>query len=142
MAAASLAERSATEWHNWTGDQACTPSRILAPRSRDELCKALAAEAAAGRRVRVSGSGHSFTEAALTEETMIDVGALAGVLDADPSSGLVRVGGGTVLADLNGALDRLGLAMENLGDIDRQTIAGAISTATHGTGARLRNISA
>ena len=56
-------------------------------------------------------------------------------------SGLVRVGGGTVLAELNEALHRLGLAMENLGDIDRQTIAGAISTGTHGTGAKLRNIS-
>jgi L-gulonolactone oxidase len=63
------------------------------------------------------------------------------VLDADPSSGLVRVGGGTVLADLNQRLHELGLAMENLGDIDRQTIAGSISTGTHGTGARLRNIS-
>ena len=64
------------------------------------------------------------------------------MLDADPASGLVRVGAGTVLADLNEELARLGLAMENLGDIDRQTVAGAISTGTHGTGARLRNISA
>jgi L-gulonolactone oxidase len=63
------------------------------------------------------------------------------VIDADPGSGLVRVGGGTVLAELNEALHRLELAMENLGDIDRQTIAGAISTGTHGTGAKLRNIS-
>ena len=64
------------------------------------------------------------------------------MIDADPASGLVKVGAGTVLADLNEELHRLGLAMENLGDIDRQTIAGAISTGTHGTGARLRNISA
>ena len=64
------------------------------------------------------------------------------MLDADRDSGLVKVGGGTVLADLNEELAGLGLAMENLGDIDRQTIAGAISTGTHGTGARLRNISA
>jgi L-gulonolactone oxidase len=78
----------------------------------------------------------------MTEGTMVRIEALKGVLDADPSSGLVRVGAGTVLADLNEELTRLGLAMENLGDIDRQTIAGAISTGTHGTGARLRNISA
>ncbi len=64
------------------------------------------------------------------------------MLDADPGSGLVKVAGGTVLADLNEELAGLGLAMENLGDIDRQTISGAISTGTHGTGARLRNISA
>ncbi len=98
--------------------------------------------AAAGGKVRVAGSGHSFTATALTEGTMFQVEALKGVLDADRGSGLVRVGGGTVLADLNEELARLGLAMENLGDIDRQTIAGAISTGTHGTGARLRNISA
>jgi L-gulono-1,4-lactone dehydrogenase len=64
------------------------------------------------------------------------------VLDADPASGLVKVEAGITLAALNEELERLGLAMENLGDIDRQTIAGAISTATHGTGADLRNISA
>ena len=68
-------------------------------------------------------------------------GALSGVLEADRSSRLVKVGGGTVLADLNERLHGLGLAMENLGDIDRQTVAGAISTGTHGTGAKLRNIS-
>jgi L-gulonolactone oxidase len=64
------------------------------------------------------------------------------VLDADRGSGLVKVAGGTVLAELNEELAGLGLAMENLGDIDSQTIAGAISTGTHGTGAGLPNISA
>ncbi len=64
------------------------------------------------------------------------------MIEVDRSTGLVRVGGGTVLADLNRELDRLGLAMANLGDIDRQTISGAISTGTHGTGADLPNIPA
>ncbi len=63
------------------------------------------------------------------------------MLEADTASGLVRVGAGTVLAELNEELARLGLAMENLGDVDRQTIAGAISTGTHGTGARFANLS-
>jgi L-gulono-1,4-lactone dehydrogenase len=134
--------RSASKWVNWAGDQSCRPSRIVQPANRDELAEALAAAAAAGEKVRVAGSGHSFTEAALTEGTLIRLEALRGVLDADRGSGMVRVGGGTILADLNEELARLGLAMENLGDIDRQTIAGAISTGTHGTGARLRNISA
>jgi L-gulonolactone oxidase len=129
-------------WVNWAGDQSCRPAEIIRPASRDELGEAVANAAAAGRRVSVAGSGHSFTEAAMTDGTMIRVEALKGVLDADPGSGLVRVGAGTVLADLNEELARLGLAMENLGDIDRQTIAGAISTGTHGTGAKLRNISA
>src|SRR3954471_10042020 len=129
-------------WVNWAGDQSCRPARILRPRSRDELAEAVAAAAEAGEKVRVAGSGHSFTEAALTEGTMVRLEGLSGIEDADRESGLVRVGGGTVLADLNEQLARLGLAMENLGDIDRQTIAGAISTGTHGTGALLRNISA
>jgi L-gulono-1,4-lactone dehydrogenase len=129
-------------WRNWAGDQVCAPAERLAPRTRDALAEAVAAAAAAGRKVSVAGSGHSFTETALTGGTLIDASALSGVIDADRSSGLVKVAGGTVLAQLNQELHRLGLAMENLGDIDRQTISGAISTGTHGTGSRLRNISA
>lgn len=135
--------RDPRQWVNWAGDQACVPAEIASPRNRDELSEAVAAAATAGRKVSVAGSGHSFTEAAMTDGgLLLRVEALCGVIDADPGSGLVRVGGGTVLADLNEELARLGLAMENLGDIDVQTITGAISTGTHGTGARLRNISA
>ncbi|HET7485399.1 MAG TPA: D-arabinono-1,4-lactone oxidase [Solirubrobacterales bacterium] len=128
-------------WRNWAGDQSCVPAETVRPHDREELAEAIAGAAAAGRKVGVAGSGHSFTEAALTGGTMVDAGLLTGVIDADRTSGLVKVEAGTVLADLNEELHRLGLAMENLGDIDRQTIAGAISTETHGTGARLRNIS-
>ncbi|HWO82858.1 MAG TPA: D-arabinono-1,4-lactone oxidase [Solirubrobacterales bacterium] len=130
------------EWVNWAGDQRCRPANLIRPCSRGELSEAIAAAAAVGQGAKVAGSGHSFTEAAMTDGTMIDLGGLSGILDADPGSGLVKVAGGTVLSDLNQELAALGLAMENLGDIDRQTIAGAISTGTHGTGARLRNISA
>ena len=140
--AMARARRADGEWVNWAGDQSCRPARIVRPSGREELAEAIAAAAAAGEKVRVAGSGHSFTEAALTGGTLLRLEALGGVLDADRTSGLVRVGGGTVLADLNEELARLGLAMENLGDIDRQTIAGAISTGTHGTGSKLRNISA
>ncbi len=129
-------------WRNWTGDQECRPAEIVRPRDRDELVASILAAAAAGRRVSVAGARHSFTETAMTDGTAIDVAALSGVIDADPASGRVTVGAGTVLADLNQELQRLGLAMENLGDIDRQTVAGAISTGTHGTGAELRNLSA
>jgi FAD-linked oxidoreductase len=128
-------------WRNWAGDQVCTPFERRCPHSREELAEIVGAAASAGRKISVAASGHSFTEAAMTDGTMLDAGQLRGVYDADPSSGLVKVGAGTVLADLNEELHRLGLAMENLGDIDRQTIAGAISTGTHGTGAKLRNIS-
>jgi FAD-linked oxidoreductase len=140
--ASAQANSDSRGWSNWAGDQTCRPVEVVCPRSREDLSEAVAAAAAAGRRVSVAGSGHSFTEAAMTDGTMLRIEALSGVIDADPGSGLVTVGAGTVLAGLNEELARLGLAMENLGDIDRQTIAGAISTGTHGTGARLRNISA
>ena len=134
--------RTATEWRNWVGDQRCRPARVLAPRSREELVEAVGATAAGGRRMKVTASGHSFTEAALTDDTMIRIEALDRVLDADAAAGLVKVEAGIVLAALNEELARRGLALPNLGDIDRQTLAGAISTGTHGTGAELRNISA
>src|SRR3954468_12446511 len=133
---AAVEERSGVQqWVNWAGDQSCRPAEVVRPGSRDELAAAVVAAASEGRRVSVAGSGHSFTEAALTDGTMLRIEGLHGVIDADPASGLVEVGAGTVLAELNEELARLGLAMENLGDIDAQTIAGAISTGTHGTGA-------
>lgn len=127
-------------WVNWAGYQRCDPREIARPKGRRELAELVGAAAAAGRQITVAGSGHSFTAAAMTDDLMLDVSGLAGVIDVDRATGLVKVGGGTVLADLNRELDRLGLAMGNLGDIDRQTIGGAISTATHGTGALLGNI--
>jgi L-gulonolactone oxidase len=130
------------DWANWAGDQRCRPARMLSPRSREELAEAVGAAAAAGEKLKVTGSGHSFTEAAMTDATMLRLDALRGVLDADRESGLVKVGAGTVLRDLNEELAALGLALENMGDIDAQTVAGAISTGTHGTGSGFGNISA
>jgi len=98
--------------------------------------------AAAGRTVRVAGAGHSFTDAVLTDGTLLSLERMDRVLDADPTTGLVRVQAGIALHDLNAALWDLGLAFENLGDIDVQSIAGATATATHGTGGRLANLSA
>jgi L-gulonolactone oxidase len=129
-------------WANWAGNQRCSPARILRPSGRPEVQEIVVAATAAGRQVTAPGSGHSFTAAAITDGIMLDVAGISGVIEADLSSGLVKVGGGTVLADLNRELDRLGLAMENLGDIDRQTIAGAISTGTHGTGLKMPNLPA
>jgi L-gulono-1,4-lactone dehydrogenase len=100
----------------------------------------VAAAAAAGRTVKVAGSGHSFSECALTDGVMVHLDGLDRVLDADGE--LVKVEAGIVLRDLSAALERHGRAQENLGDIDKQALAGAISTATHGTGIRLPNIAA
>jgi L-gulono-1,4-lactone dehydrogenase len=90
----------------------------------------------------VAGSGHSFTDIALTDGLLLRLEGLNRVLAADRASGRVKVEAGIVLSELNRRLDELGLAFENLGDIDRQTLAGSISTGTHGTGERFQSISA
>jgi L-gulono-1,4-lactone dehydrogenase len=130
------------EWRNWAGDQRCAPAAIEAPGSRGELVDAVGRAAAAGLAVRAAASGHSFTDIACTDGAMLRLERLGRVLDLDRGSGLVRVEAGITIRRLAEALDSYGLAMENQGDIDRQTVAGAISTATHGTGAAFRNLSA
>jgi L-gulono-1,4-lactone dehydrogenase len=130
------------EWRNWAGDQRCAPAAIEAPGSRGELVDAVGRAAAAGLAVRAAASGHSFTDIACTDGAMLRLERLGRVLDLDRGSGLVRVEAGITIRRLAEALDSYGLAMENQGDIDRQTLAGAISTATHGTGAAFRNLSA
>src|SRR4051812_13933450 len=130
------------EWRNWTGDQRCSPAAVERPRTLDGLIRAVGRAGDRDLTVHAAASGHSFSEAALTHGAMIRIEALNRVLDADPDSGLVKVQAGISLRDLSTALWEQGLAMENLGDIDRQTLAGAISTATHGTGANFRNLSA
>ncbi len=141
MSEPSDPQERAAEWRNWAGDQRCTPAALQMPRSIGEIAGAIELAGRRGRGVRVAGAGHSFGENVLTDGLMVKLDRLAGVLDIDRDSGLVRVQGGITIRELSRELARHGLAMENLGDIDVQTIAGAISTATHGTGARLANIS-
>ncbi len=130
------------EWRNWAGDQGCTPTRFERPAGTQEVAAAVVAAGEAGHAVRVAGAGHSFTEAVLTDGTLLSLERMDRVLDVDRSSGLVRVEAGIALGALSDELWRHGLAFENLGDIDVQSIAGATATATHGTGSRLRNLSA
>jgi FAD-linked oxidoreductase len=141
MSETSDPHTSAAAWRNWAGDERCTPAAILYPTSLEELSNAIERAAREGRRVRVAGAGHSFSDIACTDGLMLKLDRLAAVIDVDRSSGLVRVQGGITIHELSRRLVEHGLAMENLGDIDVQTIAGAISTATHGTGAKLGNIS-
>jgi L-gulono-1,4-lactone dehydrogenase len=128
-------------WSNWTGDQRCAPTAIVRPGSEDELAAAVRAAAERGS-VRAVGSGHSFTDAACTDGTMVDLAHRQRVLDAEPATGLVTVEAGITLHRLGAELAARGLALHNQGDIDAQTLAGATATATHGTGVRYRNLSA
>jgi L-gulonolactone oxidase len=129
-------------WSNWAGDQRCEPAAVERPAAVGEVAGAVERAVTAGRCVRVAGSGHSFTGAALTDGTLVSLERMGALLDADRENGLVRVQGGMTLHALSEALAGHGLALPNLGDVDAQSIAGAIATATHGTGAGLRNLSA
>src|SRR3954462_10984882 len=129
-------------WSNWAGDQRSEPAAVERPSGVGEVAGAVERAVAAGRGVGVAGSGHSFTAAVPTDGALLSPDRMGALLDADPSSGLVRVEAGIRLRALSRALAEHGLAMPNLGDIDEQSVAGAISTATHGTGAQLPNVSA
>lgn len=127
-------------WKNWAGDEGCRPRAIVRPESIEQIAEAVGRAAGEDWRVRVAGAGHSFSDIACSDGMSISLDRFRAVLDLDRDSGLVRVQGGATIAELNAALAKHGLALENLGDIDVQSIAGAISTATHGTGAALGNI--
>ncbi len=124
-------------WRNWAGTATAAPARWCRPRNEGEISAAVKDAASAGLTVRALGSGHSFTAAAATSGVALDLSQWTGITAADTGTGLVTARSGTTLRALGAELGGLGLAMANLGDIDAQTLAGALSTGTHGTGARL-----
>jgi len=121
-------------WTNWGRCETANPTEVLRPNTVEAVCDAVTRATATGRLIKVVGSGHSFTGIAVAPDIQVDLGALAGVISVDRERRQVTVGGGTPLWQLTQLLARHGLALENMGDIDRQTISGAISTGTHGTG--------
>jgi len=128
-------------WLNWSGSVACEPRCLATPASEEEI-RALVREAvAAGLTVRVAGTGHSFTPLVATDGLLLSLDGWAGVEAHDAATGRTTVRAGTKLHDLGDRLFALGLGMENLGDVDVQSVAGAIATGTHGTGRTLGNLS-
>ena len=131
-----------SEWRNWGGNVSATPAEVQHVGSVHAVADAVRRAASSGVRVRVAGSGHSFTPLVATDGLLLHVDRLSGVVGIDRERRRVRVLAGTPLHVLNPALQALGLALPNLGDIDRQTISGAIATGTHGTGTRRQGIAA
>ena len=127
-------------WRNWAGNQKASPLSIDTPRNVGELAALVASAADLGQKVKAVGSGHSFTSAAATNGRMVRLENLRGILHIDRATSQVTVGAGTRLSDLNTLLHAEGLALANLGDIAYQTVAGAISTSTHGTGKALTGL--
>lgn len=125
-------------WHNWAGNQRCESIAVERPASESELSEVVSRAAARGQRVKAVGSGHSFTDAAVAPDVQVRLDRYGRVLEVDGTR--VTVQSGVTIAALSRELAARGLAMPNLGDIAYQTISGAISTATHGTGVRLGGI--
>jgi L-gulonolactone oxidase len=132
-----MVRQASAGWRNWSNTYAVTPARIEQPASVDEVVAAVCRAAEDELSVKAVGSGHSFTDIAVTRGVMLNLAKLTGISYADRHTGVVTVGAGTVLAELNVALWQLGLSLPGIGDIDAQTIAGAIATGTHGSGRRI-----
>ena len=130
-----------SKWINWAGNQSSDPEAILAPATEDEVSDIVSLGVAKRLKVRPLGSGHSFSSICSTDGYLMSLKSFNKIISIDRRNLQVTVGAGITLSDLNAELDQLGLALPNLGDIDSQTLAGAISTGTHGTGANYNSIS-
>ncbi len=122
------------QWSNWSGSVRSTPRQVVKPVNIDELAYLMKMYGRDERHVRVVGAGHSFTPIAQTNDILMSLENLQGVTGVNAEQGTVTIRGGTWLKNLGDNLFKRGLAQENLGDINVQSIAGAISTGTHGTG--------
>ena len=129
-----------TRWSNWAGNQQTGTVLLSKPQTESELQQVVQSAQASGRRVKAVGSGHSFTAIAVSEEVLVDLSNYDEIVAIDKMNQTVTVQSGIQLSKLNQALYENSLAMQNLGDIAYQTIAGAISTSTHGTGAKFTGI--
>ncbi|MEU5220324.1 D-arabinono-1,4-lactone oxidase [Streptomyces sp. NPDC020807] len=123
-------------WRNWSGSEEARPVRVLRPGSTEEVAAAVGTAACEGLRVKAIGSGHSFSGAAVAPGVQLRLDGLSRLRSVDPDTGLVTVDAGMPLWKLGPLLASHGLALEVMGDIDRQTVAGAVSTGTHGSGLR------
>lgn len=132
--------RSVPVWRNWGRTVRVRPAGYAHPTSVDEVAAVVRAAAASGLPVKAVGAGHSFSAIAEAPGVLVNLDGIAGVVGVDVESRTVTVGAGTRLRAVPALVAQWGWAMENLGDIDTQSVAGAISTGTHGTGARFGGI--
>jgi FAD/FMN-containing dehydrogenase len=132
---------SSTRWTNWVGNQSFTPAFAAAPRDEEEVAALVAQAAQRGAGVRVAGAGHSFTPVVETGGALLDLSALRGVVATDRERKRATAMAATRIHDFYEPLWDAGLALRNQGDIDTQQIAGAVATATHGSGTGYTSLS-
>ncbi|MEP5569709.1 MAG: D-arabinono-1,4-lactone oxidase [Halioglobus sp.] len=135
---AMAAEKRRLPWRNWSGSQQCLPEARIAPATVSELQELLATTDGV---IRPVGAGHSFMPLVPTDGTLVSLSRLGGVSDPDNQTLQATIGGGTRLGDIGQPLQDMGQALINMPDIDEQTLAGSLATATHGTGVDLGSMS-
>jgi FAD-linked oxidoreductase len=129
-------------WRNWAGLTTVTPAEVRTPRDVDDVVEAVNRARERRTTVKMPGTGHSFTGIAAPEGIMLRPDQLTGIGAVDREAMTVTASAGTPLKVLNAGLEALGLSLHNMGDIAQQTVAGATSTGTHGTGGLVASLSA
>ncbi len=121
-------------WRNWVGNQTARVRHFAMPSDDEQVCELVKQAGQRDLSIRVVGSGHSFTPIVVTNDVLMSCERLMGIVDIDADKGTVTARAGTRISDLGEPLRELGWALANQGDIDLQTLAGALSTGTHGSG--------
>ena len=132
---------NAAGWSNWSGGVRCAPREILRPRDEDGIARAVRRASEMGLPLRVAGSGHSFSPVVATEGVLVSLEDWSGIESVDPAGRRATIRTGTRISALGEPLLGHGLALANQGDVDVQSLGGAVGTGTHGTGATLGSIS-
>ncbi|MGC4112548.1 MAG: D-arabinono-1,4-lactone oxidase [Nocardioides sp.] len=130
------------QWQNWSGLESAEPRSVVVPASAEEVVRAVVRARGAQETVKMVGTGHSFTGIAAPGDVMLRPDRLSGIVAVDADAMTVTAYAGTQLWVLNAELERRGLSLHNMGDIAEQTLAGAVSTGTHGTGGRAAGLAA
>lgn len=128
-------------WSNWSGSVQFTPQAMLAPTAEEAIVDAVKSAARNRQNIRVAGTGHSFLPLCESQGTLLTLDGLNGMIDHDADAKTATFWSGTKIHAMGEPLHEVGLAMKNMGDVDRQAIAGAVSTGTHGTGKGIGSIS-
>jgi L-gulono-1,4-lactone dehydrogenase len=131
-----------TTWRNWAGLTSASPTEVRTPRDTDDVVAGVLRARERRTTVKMPGTGHSFTGIAAPEGIMLSPTQLTGIVAVDREAMTVTALAGTPLHVLNASLEALGLSLHNMGDIAQQTVAGATSTGTHGTGGLVASLSA
>ncbi|KAF9959674.1 hypothetical protein BGZ72_009030 [Mortierella alpina] len=129
-------------FENWARTFRCVPEQYYTPSTEEEVIKIIHLARLSGKRVKAIGTGHSPSDLACTDGIMINTDKLDELLHVDKEKRTVTVAAGMKLEKLHKLLELRDLAISNLGSISEQSVAGAMSTATHGTGAEYASLCA